>query len=456
MRKKQHNKQIYPPVFIPLYDQYGNRRNFLLRLLLLLRESVRQAMNEYYDGSLEKAAPDNPMFMKAEKKLSLLDEAIATADRYSITSPEVLDMKLRELHARNSPYRSDIFNLEDYLEHAGELKILIKTYRKLLPDIKANGLRLEDIVFIPDTALILKNKARLNPMRPKTRSDLFKAVHNSGYTLTRKFQTLTEQEARQILHAIRERHTRHLPDGLIWGRIRRNNDTGKMDFRDSVPVSKQKRIPIDLKDYDDQTKEKILEFKAAADTLASYGLTDSGSMDVFLKELSDKAGELDSLKADSNLINSEIKELFRLKRNLSRFQKAAFVYGPLYSNVTDNLKQSIDAAEHDSSRYDWLFAMKNRLGALPAISEKELASMEIPSPEEYRFVHDLLAVYPDLEKINVSDPAQVHYLLARLKSDCFFDHEIKRELEKERISLPKKRGENIRHSLPTRATSGRT
>lgn len=455
MRKRLEKRRIYPPVFIPLYDRYGRRRSFLVRFLLLLRESVRQAMDEHYDASLEKAAPDNPVFMKAEKKLALLDEAISTADRYSITSPEVLDMRLRELHAKNAPYRSDILELEDYLERAGELKQLIETYRELLPDMEANGLLPDNIVFIPDASLILENKARLNPTKPKTRSDLFKAVHNSGYTLTRKFHTLTEHEARRILHAIREGDTDNLPDGLVWGRPKGNTYDTVTDFRDSGPAPRQKRIPIDLKNYDNGIKEKILEFKAAADTLASYGLTDTDSMDTFLKELSDRAKELDSLKTASGNISSEIKELFWLKRNIGRFQKAAFVYGPLYSGSTDKLKQSIDGIRNGCSRYDWLVAMKNRLDALPEISEKDLDSMEIPHPEEYRFFHDLLASYPGLENVSASDPVQVHLFLARLKSERFFDHEIKKELEKEKAALLKNRGGNTGRSLPGRATAGR-
>lgn len=457
MRKRMEKRRIYPPVFISPYDRYGRRRSFLIRLLLLLRESVRQAMDGHYDASLEKAAPDNPVFMKAEKKLALLDEAISTADRYSITSPEVLDMKLRELHARNAPYRSGISNLEDYLERAGELKQLIEKYRELLPDIKANGLCPDDIVFVPEPSLILENKARLNPMKPKTRSDLFKAIHDSGYTLIRKFNTLTEQEARRILHAIREGRKDSLPDGLAWGRFRRGTYNGKPDFKDAGSSPRQKRMAIDLKDYDNRIKENILEFKAAADTLASYGLTGTDSMDMFLKELSDRAGELDSMKTDSNNIRSEIKDLFRLKRNLSRFQKAVFVYGPLYSGSADNLNRSIGGIRDGCSRYDWLTAMKNRLDALPEISEKGLASMGIPHPEEYRFLHDLLAFYPGLENVSPSDPAQVHYLLARLKSDGFFDHEIRKELEKERACLRKNsRGGNFGCPSPDRANAGRT
>lgn len=179
-------------------------------------------------------------------------------------------------------------------------------------------------------------------------------------------------------------------------------------------------------------------------------------MDMFLKELSDKARELDSLKADSNLIDSEIKELFKLKRNISRFQKAVFVYGPLYAGSMDNLKQSIDVIRNGCSRYDWLTTMRNRLDKLPDISENELNSIEIPHPEEYRFFHDLLSSYPDLGKVNVSDPVQIHLFLARLKSDNFLDHEIQKELEKEKATPPKRRGENTDCSLPNQATVSRT
>ena len=70
--------------------------------------------------------------------------------------------------------------------------------------------------------------------------------------------------------------------------------------------------------------------------------------------------------------------------------------------------------------------------------------MVIPHPEEYRFFHDLLSSYPDLGKVNISDPAQIHLFLAKLKSDNFLDHEIQKELEKEK-TVPLK---SIRRKMP--------
>ena len=116
-------------------------------------------------------------------------------------------------------------------------------------------------------------------------------------------------------------HRDSLPDGLAWGRPKRNTYDVKAGFRDSSSAPRQRRIPIDLKDYNSGIKEKILAFKAAADTLASYGIIDKNSMDMFLKEVSDKAKELDSLKTDSSNINLEIKELFKLNEILAGSKK---------------------------------------------------------------------------------------------------------------------------------------
>lgn len=66
MRKRLEKRRIYPPVFIPLYDRYG-RQELPYQAPFAARESVKQSMDEYYGDSLEKAAPDNLMFMKAEK-----------------------------------------------------------------------------------------------------------------------------------------------------------------------------------------------------------------------------------------------------------------------------------------------------------------------------------------------------------------------------------------------------
>lgn len=75
--------------------------------------------------------------------------------------------------------------------------------------------------------------------------------------------------------------------------------------------------------------------------------------------------------------------------------------------------------------------MNTRLQQLPKFTRSELVSMTIPDPGEYRFLHDLQALCPDRKVPGPMSPENVHNLLAKLKSEDFFEMEMKKELEKE-------------------------
>ena len=111
-----------------------------------------------------------------------------------------------------------------------------------------------------------------------------------------------------------------------------------------------KRKPMDLKKYDQETRQAILDFKGTADTLASYGLTDEKEMDNFLKNIEKKATELDLQKSFSKEIHVEIKKLFQLNKIFSQFPSAALIHQKLMADENKN-----------STRYDMLFYMKSRL-----------------------------------------------------------------------------------------------
>lgn len=388
-------------------------------------------MDEHYQEWLEQAAKDNLNFFKAEQKLACLDEAIVTADKYGIFAPAVLDSKLRELHALHVPSRRAIFNLENYLENTTEIKKWIDQYQRLEPILHSVGINPNDIVFIPDTQTIQKNKAQLNPTWLKTRSDLFKAVYHSPYTLTRKFYTLTETEAQEILKAIHKNQKDNLPDGLFYGRIDKEQNREDSTIQPKYRVSSNKpKLP--LKQYDKKIQQAILDFKSTADRLASYGLTNAEEITFFLKDIADKTKELDLQKAVSDKIHMEIKDLFRLKRNLERFQKAVFIYGPLYSGNIKSFQDSMDRLKKEYTNTDILIFMKKRLEQLPDIHREELQHMDIPSPEEYRFFHDLTQLYPSFAHTDKTSPENLHHLIVRLKHSKFFDKEIEKEQIKEK------------------------
>ena len=435
--RRKRAARPYQNIHISRYDQYGRRRSSLMRFLLMLKKTVLLAMEE--ETSRLTSGPHaggSPSYIPAPtppgRRLEYLDEAIRTADHYGITSPAVLEMKIRELHAQNASCRRIISSLENFLENAGEIKQLVAEYRKLELFIRSAGLPPEALVSIPDPATIRENLARMDPVTPRTRSRLFQAIHNSPYTLTRKFCTLTETDAHRILTAIREQRRENLPDGLVlWGR-ERSPSAGKEAFPSrnaALPPDRQK--PVALKEYSPESRQAILDFKAAADRLASYGLTDQAAMDQFLQDMEKRITELDRQKAVSEENRTELRALFRLKNQIRQSDPSILAPGPALSGDNAQNGSLAGAAIWDSSRYDTLAYMNTRLQQLPKFTRSELVSMTIPDPGEYRFLHDLQALCPDRKVPGPMSPENVHNLLAKLKSEDFFEMEMKKELEKE-------------------------
>ena len=444
-QEKQETKIIYPMPYIPRYDQYGKRRSFFTRFLMMVKESISLAIDEQTIPTGKSPLSKHMAFEaeKAKKQMKLLDETLENVNQYGITGMNVLEMKIRELHAKNAPYKRAIFNLEDYLERAGEIKRWIEEYQKLEPIIRAEGIDIKDIVYIPDSSVIQENMAKLNPMQAKTRSDLFQAIHNSPYRLTKKFKTITETEAHQIIKIIRDGEKENLPDGLIYGRKTQGSNKKKENYSlNNTFASSSKRTPINLKKYNAETKQAILNFKEISDKLASYGLTNKDEMNEFLNNIPEKLNELTLQKNLSNEINAEIKTLFKLKKTIEQLQSSIFVSCPssLHKKSSSGNAISLNElllAEHkDNIKQDMLVYMKSRLDKLPAIQPQELMLMKMPNPEEYRFIHDLQLLYPEKSDFYDITPQNLHYLIVKLKSEDFFDKELKKELEKEKRNKP--------------------
>lgn len=442
-RKDEFNKQqqeswtkniLYPSIYVPRYDQYGRRRNFLTRFLLMFKKNISTAIDTPHNLPTQTSISKPFTLQKAEKQIKLLEEWIKIADQYGITNIDALEIQLRELHAKNAPYLRAIFNLEDYLENAGKIKQLIEKYRKLEPVLTAQNIHTKDIIFIPDSAIIQENRAKLNPMQPKTRSDLFQALHNSPYRLMRKFKTLTETEAQQIIKSIRKEQKENLPDGLHYGRKRWNKQEKNRNYSSkNTDESFTKRKTMDLKKYDQETRQAILNFKETADTLASYGLTDETEMDNFLNNIAEKVTELDLQKSFSKEIHAEIKRLFQLKKVFSQFPSTILIHQKLMADENKN-----------STRYDMLFYMKLRLEKLPNIKEQGFQTTKQLNPDEYRFIYDLQSIYPDRLNIHSMAPEDIHYLIVKLKAEGFFEKEMTKALENEK---KEKRNQNEQNNI---------
>ena len=84
--------------------------------------------------------------------------------------------------------------------------------------IKESELNLYDY----GTANILENKATLNPLTPKTKSRLYKALHNSGYVLKFQYNQITETQAKEICYFLSDKSTNNQSSTTFVYRVNKN------------------------------------------------------------------------------------------------------------------------------------------------------------------------------------------------------------------------------------------
>lgn len=241
-------KSNYAPPEISAYDEYGRKRGIIEMLLEFVRMILQEALVE---GRIE--AGDS-MFSIAEIKK--IDELAEYCKTNAITDIDDLDDRLRSLHQAYAPYKSEMRMLETYIENAE--KAGDEAY-KMSP-------------------------AELCPMQPKTKSDLFKAIHDSEYMLTKKFKDIGEEEARNIIKAIRSGQKENLPDGcrVGKGRIRKEKSTEKMSSK--------------------MTPEE------------------------FAKDIERKKNRLSEIKKESEPLKNRISELYKVKMSYERYEKIVNIH----------------------------------------------------------------------------------------------------------------------------------
>ena len=224
---------------IPEYNEYGERIGLIEAIFRFIKKAITQGMQEGLFGD------DNDLILPVSE-IKKIDEAMELLKGKNINSVEELDNALRDLHKEYSPVNRDIQMFETYIKNAE--KFGDEAYKQ------------------PDAILC--------PMQPKTKSDLFKAVHNSNYMLIKKFPEIGEEEARGIIKAIRTDQKDNLPEGcVVRGRYGRK-----------PPVNRTKQ------EFDMEEK------------------------DAFERSLSARKEMLEELKAESKEIRGIIAELYKAKR----------------------------------------------------------------------------------------------------------------------------------------------
>lgn len=263
-------KRTYHSVYVPLYDDYGRRRSFLLRFLLMIREMVLQSMDDYYCQSANKNFPDNLAFQTAEKRLKTLDDAIQYVEKHNIQSIEQLDSALRGFHLDKKKAEQAMSQTALFLDEAAILKEDAVKFKELFQRLKEYGIDPSEFIPTEDPEKIRKNLALLNPMGRRTKSVLYQTIHASKYRLSYPFDCFTETQAQEIITSIRENKTANLPIGLTYGYQKRADP--QKPKANQQPTQSQKELWTAHKDL-------IAEFRTTAGHLSAYGLTsEEGSL----------------------------------------------------------------------------------------------------------------------------------------------------------------------------------
>ena len=267
LRKQYPDHTRYRSVYVSAYDEYGRHRGGLERMLLTVKEMMKQAEEAAYKDALRELDEENIFFKPVSERVKLVDEATEICRKYDIGSMEELNEKLRQLHAENSPYKQRIRSLTTYLSNAEKFE---------------DGAR-------------NMTEAQLNPMQPKTKSDLFRAVHDTEYRLIRKFVELSEDEGRAIVKAIESGMTDNLPDGVMFGRVYYGVDCGENVAR---------------------------------------------SEEEFARILDSKRQELKHILERQKPVKEQISELYKVKLNIEKYLRPEFVFGPLFVGNTGALEKA--------------------------------------------------------------------------------------------------------------------
>lgn len=264
---KYPDRTKYREVYISAYDEFGRHRSNFERMLLTVKEMMKQGSEAAYWDAFRELDGENIFFRPLSEKAKMIDQAIEICRTNDIGNMDELNERLRQLHAENSPYKQRIQSLTTYIDN-----------------IKRYG----------DKALKMTD-AQLNPMQPKTKSDLYRALHGTEYRLLVPYTKISEDKAKEIINIIRSDVKDNLPVELKYG-------------NGFVNASTVEPIP--------RTREK---------------------MDAVLKE---KQAELESVLKEQEPVKKRIAELYIVKQNMEKYIRPEFVFGPLYAGNTMPLEKA--------------------------------------------------------------------------------------------------------------------
>ena len=202
----------YDTIFVPKWDNLGNRLGILKRLLLMIKNLLEQIADDYYLPELEEMYPSNTNFQSAFKKLDNVNKAIELLTTYNIKTDEGLLIALKETGSAASQARAELNLTSEFLANAEEINQQISQFTSLQELLLKLNIPLDSIpLSTPSPDEIKANLASLEPMTPKVKSRLYQKLHASPYRLAVPFSSVTNTEAKEILYFLTANNENNQP-----------------------------------------------------------------------------------------------------------------------------------------------------------------------------------------------------------------------------------------------------
>ena len=349
-----NTNNLYTPKYVGT-GKNSVRIPAILRLISYLIKIFKEILNADTIKYQKKDKSNVISVKNIEKQLNNLENIEKMIKNYEINNFSSLKIRknqiLREytlLNNRHKDFSTTIRKLKSIEKAIYDYKDIKDTIKNL--GIEEKDLKLYD--FTNDDILI--NKAKLNPIKPKTKSRLYQALHNSGFVLKYQYNQLTEDEAKDICYflAAKKDHKGDIPipNSLYtlseYLYLKKNNKLPKtektplenrfltLDYKELInkyPVLKKNEERSVKNAY--QTEIKL--YRDAILKLRSYGLNTEAQIDDFKENTINVI--ISNYKNASERLNEYKKEL----QNLNKIES---FYDGSYENIYKPIKM---LSEHD-------------------------------------------------------------------------------------------------------------
>ena len=349
-----NTNNLYTPKYVGTGKQ-SIRIPAILRLISFLIKIFKEILNADTIKYQKKDKSNVISVKNIEKQLNNLENIEKMIKNYEINNFSSLKIRknqiLREytlLNNRHKDFSTTIRKLKSIEKAIYDYKDIKDTIKNLC--IEEKDLKLYD--FTNDDILI--NKAKLNPIKPKTKARLYQSLHNSGFVLKYQYNQLTEDEAKNICYflAAKKDHKEDIPipNSLYtlseYLYLKKNN---KLPKTEKTPLE-NRFLTLDYKELMNKYRElkkndestikyayqtEIKLYRDAILKLRSYGLNTETQIDDF------KENTIDVIISNYKNASERLNEY---KQELQDLNKIESFYDGSYENIYKPIKM---LSEHD-------------------------------------------------------------------------------------------------------------